>query len=177
MVVNSSRHLARIVLVAFALTFILARLIVFLIMAHWIPDIYIHLGGTHIHHLNIGIFLLAGTGAYMLFMHPAEFQRTNPAVFFGIGLALTFDEFGMWLHLGGDYWQRASFDAVVVIAGILGLIILAPSLKQFKERHWMISVALAAAVIAFGIMLRNSFNYVGHRFAPRLQGLEMSAPQ
>ena len=28
----------------------------------------------------------------------------------------------MWLHLGGSYWQRASFDAVVVLLGILGLI-------------------------------------------------------
>jgi hypothetical protein len=33
-------------------------------------------------------------------------------------MALTFDEFGMWLHLGGSYWQRASFDAVIVLLGV-----------------------------------------------------------
>jgi len=30
----------------------------------------------------------------------------------------------MWLHLNGDYWQRASFDAVIVLgcgAGARGL--------------------------------------------------------
>jgi len=41
-------------------------------------------------------------------------------VIYGIGLGLTFDEFGMWLHLNGDYWQRASFDAVIVLAAALG---------------------------------------------------------
>jgi hypothetical protein len=35
-------------------------------------------------------------------------------------MALTFDEFGMWLHLGGSYWQRASFDAVVCYQVFLG---------------------------------------------------------
>ena len=39
---------------------------------------------------------------------------------YGVGLALTFDEFGLWFHLGGSYWQRASFDAVVVIGGPAG---------------------------------------------------------
>ena len=40
---------------------------------------------------------------------------------YAIGLALTFDEFGMWLHLGGSYWQRASFDAITVVGTLLGL--------------------------------------------------------
>jgi hypothetical protein len=34
-------------------------------------------------------------------------------------MALTFDEFGMWLHLGGSYWQRASIDASIVVAALL----------------------------------------------------------
>jgi hypothetical protein len=36
-----------------------ARITVFLIVSHRIPDIYLRLGGTHIHHLNYGIFLLS----------------------------------------------------------------------------------------------------------------------
>lgn len=63
-------HRARIVLVTFLLTFIAARVIVFLIMSRRIPDLYLHLGGTHVHHLNYGIFLLAGVGAYLLFRRP-----------------------------------------------------------------------------------------------------------
>ena len=52
--------LARTILVSFVLTFIAARVTVFLIVSRRIPDIYLHLGGTHIHHLNYGIFLLTG---------------------------------------------------------------------------------------------------------------------
>jgi|SRR5579862_6505987 len=55
----SSRRLGTMVLAAFVLTFPLARLMVLLIMTHRIPSLYLHLGGTHVHHLNYGIFLLS----------------------------------------------------------------------------------------------------------------------
>src|SRR5690348_17758809 len=48
------------------------------------------------------------------------------------GLALTFDEFGMWFHLGGAYSQRASFDAVAIIVGLLGLLSIAPTIRHFR---------------------------------------------
>ena len=32
--------------------------------ARRIPDVYLHLGGTHVHHLNYGIFLLAAVGGF-----------------------------------------------------------------------------------------------------------------
>jgi hypothetical protein len=44
-----------------------ARVVVFLIMSRRIPDLYLHLGGNHVHHLNYGIFLLSGIDAYLLF--------------------------------------------------------------------------------------------------------------
>jgi hypothetical protein len=66
-VLSQTNHsLARIILFSFLLTFILARVVVFLIMSHRLPDLYLYVGGTHIHHLNYGIFLLAGVGAYLL---------------------------------------------------------------------------------------------------------------
>jgi hypothetical protein len=34
------------------MTFMAARTIVFLIVSRRIPDLYLYLGGTHIHHLN-----------------------------------------------------------------------------------------------------------------------------
>jgi hypothetical protein len=113
------RQLAARVLVPFLFTFMSARVLVFLIVARRIPDIYLRLGGTHVHHLNYGIFLLSGVGGYLLFGSPTSRRRGWSAIAYGIGLALTFDEFGLWLHLGGSYWQRASFDAIVVIAGFL----------------------------------------------------------
>ena len=66
----------------------------------------------HVHHLNYGIFLLAGLGGYLLFQRPGGRALTLAGVVYGIGLALTFDEFGMWVRLGGNYWQRASLDAI-----------------------------------------------------------------
>ena len=59
----TTRQLARRVLFAFLVTFMVSRVAVFLIMARKVPDFYLHLGGTHVHHLNYGIFLLAAVGA------------------------------------------------------------------------------------------------------------------
>jgi hypothetical protein len=61
---SPTRHLARFTFVAFLLTFILARTLVILIMARKLPDLFLHVGGTHVHHLNYGIFLLATVAAY-----------------------------------------------------------------------------------------------------------------
>jgi hypothetical protein len=129
------RRLARPILVAFLFTFMAARVLVFLIVSRRIPDVYLNLGGTHVHHLNYGIFLRSAVGAYLLLGCPGPRTLRWLAVLYGIGLALTFDEFGLWLHLGGSYWQRASFDAVVVIAGVLGLATVAPSMSRFRPHR------------------------------------------
>ena len=84
------------------------------------PDLFLHLSGTHVHHLNYGIFLLSAVAGVLLFARLNDKQRSVCALAYGIGMALTFDEFGMWLHLGGSYWQRASFDAVIVLLGVFG---------------------------------------------------------
>jgi len=86
-----------------------------------------------------------------------------------VGLALTFDEFGMWLHLNTDYWQRASFDAVVAIGSLLGLLATAPTLKQFRPRHWATATALVAALVVFGVLLADSLSSAGRRLEPYLE--------
>src|SRR3982075_331493 len=124
MLPSNTRPLARLVLLSLMVTFVAARLVTILITLHRMPNIYLHVRDTHLHHLNYGIFLLAGVGAYLLFSPgPAA---AAAGVFYGVGLGLTFDEFGMWLHLNGDYWQRASFDAMIVLAAALGLAGFAP---------------------------------------------------
>jgi hypothetical protein len=47
------RHLARLTFVAFLLTFIASRTLVILIMARKMPDLFLHLGGTHVHHRKL----------------------------------------------------------------------------------------------------------------------------
>jgi len=166
---------AREILTWFIFTFITARVLVFLIVSRRIPDLYLHVGGTHVHHLNFGIFLLAIVGAYLLLARPDPAAYDRAATVYGIGLALTFDEFGLWLHLGGSYWQRASFDAVVVIAALLALIVIAPQLRAFRPRHWATAIGLAVATIAFGIMLVDSFKYAD-RLLLRVQIIEEAQP-
>ena len=131
MLPSHTRPLARLALLSFLLTFVAARGMSLLMRVHRMSGLYLHFHGTHIHHLNYGIFLLAGVGAYLLF-HPGP-PVPAAAVVYGIGLALTFDEFGMWLHLDGDYWQRTSFDAVIVLTALLGLASFAPSLRRLQS--------------------------------------------
>ena len=124
-------HMARLVLFSFLVMFMLSRMTVYLIMARKMPDLYLHFGGNHIHHLNYGIFLLVAVGGFLLFRDPTGRALKISAVAYGIGLALTFDEFGMWVRLDGStYWQRASLDAVGVLAALLGLLAFAPEAEE-----------------------------------------------
>ncbi len=170
------RLLARQVLYAFVLTFIAARVIVFLIMSGSIPDLYLHVRGAHVHHLNYGIFLLVGVGAYLLFARPAGRRLTVAAAVYGVGLGLTFDEFGMWLHLEDVYWQRASFDAIVVVTALLALIAYAPRPDRRLLRRWHHLLILAVALAVFTGLLLKSFNWAGKHIGPRLQRLEEQSP-
>jgi len=165
--------LARKVWAAFAFTFVLSRILVFLIMSGRIPDVHSHFRGTHLHHLNYGIVLLAGVGALLLFNRPTGRWLSVTAVLYGVGLALTFDEFGMWLHLNADYWQRASFDAVVVIGSLLALVATAPALRQFRPRHWATAATLVAVLTAFGVLLADSFHSAGRRLEPYIERVRL----
>lgn len=179
-IINERRSIpqtARLVLASFLLTFTSARILVFLIMSRRLPDLYVYVSGTHLHHLNFGIFLLSIVGAFLLFRHPEGREITVTTVLYGIGLGLTFDEFGMWLHLGGPYWQRASFDAVVTIAVLFGLVSYAPSLARFRPRHWATTAVVAVLVILFAVLLVDSFQYARHVFGPRLLLIESNAMQ
>src|SRR5438094_7329545 len=81
--------LARKVWTAFAFTFVLSRMLVFLIMSGRLPDVHSHFGGTHLHHLNSGVGRLAGVGAMPLFNRPTGRWPPVTAVPYGLGLAAT----------------------------------------------------------------------------------------
>jgi hypothetical protein len=174
---RSYRELAQRVFVSFLVTFVLARIAVFLIMSRSIPDLYLQLGGTHIHHLNYGIFLLAGVGGYLLLCRPSGRSLNAAAVIYGIGMALTFDEFGMWIHLGGGYWQRASWDAITVLGACFGLLAFAPSLKKLRPHHLLTGIALLLITIIFFFMLVESFKYTHRIIRPRIEKMESTAPK
>ncbi len=171
-------HMARLVLFSFLMTFIASRVTVYLIMSHTIPDLYLHLGGNHIHHLNYGIFLLVAVGGFLLFRDPTGRALKISAVAFGIGLALTFDEFGMWVRLDGStYWQRASVDAMGVLAAVLGLLAYAPDVKRFRPHHWWSAALLVLLVPLFFMMMIHSSRYAQKRLGPVFEQLEAGQPK
>ena len=172
-----TRRLARVVFTTFLLTFIASRLLVILIMGRMIPDLFMHMGQTHVHHLNYGIFLLSTVAGLLLFFQVGERERWWCAVAYGFGLALTFDEFGMWLHLGGGYWQRASFDAVIVILSLLGMLAFAPPLQRMRPHHWITGAGTIIVIVLFYYLLFKSLSYADRKEGARLEQLEQNGPQ
>lgn len=117
------------ILAAFLVTFVTVRVITHLIRGGHLKHILHNLstkGGTHLHHLVPGIILLLLSGFFGIGF-PDLPHRDVFAIFFGIGAALTLDEFALWLHLEDVYWARQgrqSIDAVVIAATLVGLTIL-----------------------------------------------------
>jgi hypothetical protein len=170
------RHLARLTFVAFLCTFIASRTLVILIMTRRMPDLFLHLGGTHVHHLNYGIFLLSTVAGVLLFAQLNRAQRSLCALLYGVGMALTFDEFGMWLHLGGSYWQRASFDAVIVVLSLFGVLAFLPPWRRLRAHHFLMGGALLVMVVGFYWLLFRSLRHANDKFMPRLIDMEEQGP-
>ena len=168
-------RLARRVLFAFVLTFIASRALVFLIMSRRVPLLYLRVRGAHVHHLNYGILLLTAVGGYLLFAKPGVVAWRRTAFLYGIALALTFDEFGMWLHLGGSYWQRASVDAVVVITCVLAIFAFARSIGRVEARHRVALAILVVAILGFGVVVAVAGHELGKIEGPKLRELEISS--
>ncbi len=86
------------------------------------------IGGRHLHHLVFGIGGLLGVGYLWLILVGTQWRPTATsratAAMYGIGSALTLDEFALWLNLQDVYWAkqgRQSIDAVVVFSALLSI--------------------------------------------------------
>jgi len=172
---ETAHQLARLALFGFLVTFILARVFVFLIMARAMPNLYFFLGGTHVHHLNYGIFLLSAVAGYSVFRRPTGRAAAITALLYGVAMGLTFDEFGMWLHLGGSYWQRASVDAVIVVSALFALVAFARTLKKFESHHFWLFFVLLVTVLGFGTVLYFAGNRLGDLMGQQLRDLEAAS--
>jgi hypothetical protein len=113
-------------LIGFLVTFIIVRTITHAIRGERGPFRNVAVGGLHVHHLVPGIILVLVTGYLSVAIHPRA-GRTTVAILFGVGAALTLDEFALWIHLKDVYWSkqgRRSIDVVVIAATIAGLVVL-----------------------------------------------------
>lgn len=130
-----------IVFLSFLLTFIIARSYVY-ITANDIMDLpsAVFVGNTHVHHLNFGIIILVVSGFVALYDITPKVHR-QLAIFYGIGLGLTFDEFALWLRLQDDYYASITYDAIITISVILLNIIYFPNF--WKRMGGKIKFAIA----------------------------------
>lgn len=137
----STRRLLAIIGFSFFITFVIARLTVYLVLGHWLPNFFLTVRGVHIHHFTYGVVILVIDTLYLILKHPKPESRVFRycTFLYGIGLGLTFDEFGMWVRLEDDYWVRQSYDAIVVVALLLLNIALYPVLRNIviRELKWI----------------------------------------
>lgn len=106
-------------------------------------------GGVHIHHQVWGIMLLLTMGILEFRFRPDAPVAEIIAALFGVGAALTLDEFALWLHLEDVYWSaegRKSIDAIMV-AGVVGLGLLMgaspiglPEGSVNRDGLWLVSI-------------------------------------
>jgi hypothetical protein len=117
--------------VSFLITFIGVRLLVSLVIHQHGPFEWVMVRGRHIHHLVWGILILLLVGyGWLLDLGRSHspmsiFLSRLMSVSYGVGAALTLDEFALWLNLEPDaYWSRAgrlNIDAVILFGGILAM--------------------------------------------------------
>jgi hypothetical protein len=119
--------------VAFLLTFVGVRLLVRAVVHENDegPFQWVVVHGRHIHHLVWGILILLLVGyGWLMDLGRAHtplaiFLSRLMSVSYGVGAALTLDEFALWLDLEPDaYWSRSgrlSIDAVILFGSLLAV--------------------------------------------------------
>jgi len=147
--VADRRVLVGCVLVAFLTTFLVTRAVTRAIRAGRGPFRDATVGGVHVHHQVYGIFLLLGTGMAEFTYRPGPPWAQVLAVLFGVGAALTLDEFALWLHLDDVYWTtqgRSSVDAVLVASVVGTLLLVGANPFDAQEVQGEAAVALTLVV-------------------------------
>jgi hypothetical protein len=115
--------------IGFFVTFAVARSMAYAAYREIRPFHYIYVGQTHVHHLVWGVLLLLVVGFCWLIevgtgdRGSSLFASRLMSLLYGVGAALTLDEFALWLHLQeGVYWTRRDFvslDAIVLFGAAL----------------------------------------------------------
>jgi hypothetical protein len=124
MIRPKSKVPAATIAIAFVLTAVGARVFSWVLpWVHWEP-----VPGMHIHHYVYGIFILAIAG-YLAMIFKSDRATSWIALLYGLGIGLTFDEFGMWLNppfQRGTRWSMGGLEFAIialVVAGLMPLLV------------------------------------------------------
>jgi hypothetical protein len=114
--------------IGFDLGAISARAITHMIRRGIGPFHNLSTNGRHLHHLVFGIAGLLGTGyLWLIIADNAEQQKPihrATSFVYGVGSALTLDEFALWLDLEDVYWTeqgKVSVQALMIFGGLLSI--------------------------------------------------------
>ena len=146
-IVDAGELPSLLLLISFGATFGITRFITHSIRSDrfsWLGNV--EAGDTHIHHLVWGIVLLLVSGLLAVAVQP---PLEVTAIVFGIGAALTLDEFALWLHLDDVYWSeqgRQSIDAVIVFAIVVGFLVLGVYPVSFEDVNGSFESLLGFAI-------------------------------
>ena len=115
-------------LLAFLITFALTRLYTRLARLYGWGSGSVH--GVHLHHMVVGIVIVLVTGLIAVAASPGYPWIHILAILFGVGAALTLDEFALSLYLRDVYWSdegRSSVDAAIIGVVLVGLLLVGTS--------------------------------------------------
>ncbi len=131
---DSKREAQILILISFLITFAIVRTVTHLQKFGILPN---QNGILHIHHLVPGILLLLISGYVGLSFWASDKIRHFMAILFGIGAALTIDEFALWLYLRDVYWERQgrdSIDAMIYVIIIFSIIFV---ISEVHDHKWI----------------------------------------
>jgi hypothetical protein len=165
---------------SFFFTFVGVRLLVRLIMHNEGPFEWVMVRGLHIHHLVWGILILLLVGyGWLLDLGRSHspmsiFFSRLMSVSYGVGAALTLDEFALWLNLEPDiYWAREgrlSIDAIILFGSLLavgaGGAPFFRAMKLMWSKQAGLRTGLASPIRRVRMLRRRKFRRSPPRIAP-----------
>lgn len=113
--------------------------------------------GIHLHHLVPGVLVSLASGTAIIAFNPQGDSMLLLSMLFGIGAALTLDEFALILHLDDVYWTtagRSSVEATLMGAafGMLCVLASAPLSNPSEDfPHWL-AVSILVVNITFSLL-------------------------
>jgi hypothetical protein len=148
-IVAPGKETLLLMLLAFLITFALTRLYTRLARIYgWGSG---SLQGVHLHHMVVGIIIVLASGFAALAATPGQPWFDLLAIAFGVGAALTLDEFALWLYFRDVYWSeegRASIDAMIMGVVLAGLLLIGTSPFGFAQEEAEAPRTVAFAVLA-----------------------------
>lgn len=149
---ETGRQPAFVMLLAFVVTFIIARGYTRLARVYGWGSVSV--GDVHTHHLVFGLISAFTAGAAIIGFTPPMDGGWFLALsaLFGVGVSLVLDEFALVFHLEDVYWEREgrkSIDAIILafIFGGFFLLRITPFGIEGNETGWLLVFAVAVDIL------------------------------